>query len=207
MLDNNQYILGLLKELQKIPYLSSKNLYVILDYFLNLNNNQIDDFLNSIVNLKNNIIQCTICFMWKDKDKLCSFCFNPKRDQNIICVVEKWRDLIALEKTGGYKGAYHILQGLLSPIDGITPDKLTISYLISRIENAKDNNIEIIFAFNQIPEADATSSYIANQIKKIDKNNRIKISYIARGIPIGGSIENMDRLTVYKAIYERRTFN
>jgi len=206
MLDNNNYILNILKQLQKIPYLSSKNLYVVLDHILNLNDEQVKNLVNSIIDLKDNIIKCSICFMWKDKDKLCAFCDNVKRDKKIICVVEKWRDVIALEKTGGYKGSYHVLQGLLSPIDGISPENLTINSLLDRLSKLSDDDVEVIFAFSQVPEADATSSYIASKIKKIDKGNKVKISCIARGIPIGGSIENMDRLTIYKAIYERRPF-
>ncbi len=157
-----------------------------------------DQFCKVLNDLKNNIEHCPTCCTWKEKTKDCIFCTSPKRDKTIICVVETWRDLVALEKTGGYQGLYHVLGGALCPLDGIGPEDLTIKQLIARVGDCK----ELIFAFNQTPEGEATSSYISSKLK----GTSVKITCLARGLPVGSSLEAMDRLTIYKALSERRPF-
>ena len=115
-------------------------------------------------------------------------------------MVETLQELLALEKTGGYIGVYHVLGGAICPLEGISPDDLYISQLINRVNN--DGVKEIILAMNQTPEGEATCAYIANKLK----NSPVKISCLAKGIPVGSSLEYMDRVTLYKALSDRRPF-
>ncbi len=188
----------LLKQLQQVPYLASKNIYRVVNYFLSLPPAKVQQFCKAILEAKENIVPCSICCTWKEKDKPCSFCDSPKRDRSIICVVETWQELIALEKTGGYSGLYHVLGGALCPLEGIGPENLTVNKLVTRLEGVK----EIILATNQTPEGEATAAFVAQSLKHAS----IKISCLARGIPVGSSLEFMDRITVYKALSERRPF-
>ena len=198
MIEQSPSLLALLRQLQRVPYLASKNLYVVAQYFLDLDEQATEQFCRTLTNLKQSLEKCIECWSWKEKDKGCFFCTGPKRDKTVICVVESWRDLITIEKTGGYLGMYHVLGGALCPLDGIGPDDLTIKQLFLRIDGCK----ELIFAFNQTPEGEATAAYIAHKIK----DKPIKLSCLARGLPVGSSLEAMDRLTVYKALSERRPF-
>lgn len=109
MIEQNQSLLSLLKQLQKVPYLASKNLYLVAQYFLEMDELAAEQFCSTIMNLKHTIEKCPLCWTWKEKERDCFYCSSPKRDKGIICVVESWRDLIALEKTGAYLGVYHVL--------------------------------------------------------------------------------------------------
>lgn len=199
MIEHSPSILAFLKQLQRVPYLASKNLYVVAQHFLDLDTQSTEKFIEVLRDLKLRVEKCTTCWTWKEKQHDCKFCTSPKRDPQIICVVETWRDLIAIEKTGGYAGMYHVLGGALCPLDGIGPDDLTIKYLVKRVEQGCT---ELIFAFNQTPEGEATAAYISSKIQHKD----MKITCLARGLPVGSSLEAMDRLTVYKALSERRIF-
>lgn len=128
------------------------------------------------------------------------FCSSSQRDQTIVCVVETWQEILAIEKTKGYIGMYHVLGGSISPLEGVGPEDLTIDSLILRAENGTVK--ELILATNQTPEGEATATYIARKLK----GKNIAISCLARGLPVGSSLEGMDRLTVFKALSERRPF-
>jgi recombination protein RecR len=200
MLNDLPTVTKLIKALQQVPYLASKNLYRVTTYFLDMDERKLEHFCAVLLEAKNVVTHCPTCFFWCEKEKACSFCASPKRDQGLVCVVETWQELIAIEKTGGYKGVYHILGGVISPLDGIGPEQLTIAPLITR---AVDGNVkEIILATNQTPEGEATAAFIASKLK----HTSIIISCLARGVPVGSSLEFMDRLTVYKALSERRPF-
>lgn len=190
----------LLRHLQQVPYLASKNLYRVAFYFLDSDENKINQFCNAIITAKKNISKCDECFTLKEKDNNCLFCDSPKREPSIICVIETWQELLAIEKTGGYNGLYHVLGGSISPLEGINVEDLTINNLLERIKN-KDIK-EIIFAMNQTPEGEATSAYIAQKLKELN----VSISCLAKGVPVGSSLEYMDRITLYKALLERRPF-
>ncbi len=198
MVEHSPSILAFLKQLQRVPYLASKNIYVVAQYFLDLDDQATEKFVRVLRDLKQKVEKCTICWTWKECQKECAFCTSPRRDAQTICVVETWRDLIAIEKTGGYLGRYHVLGGALCPLDGVGPDDLTIKQLITRIDECK----ELIFAFNQTPEGEATAAFISSKLK----DKELKITCLARGLPVGSSLEAMDRLTVYKALSERRVF-
>ncbi len=199
MIEQSPSLLALLRQLQRVPYLASKNLYVVAEHFLDLDVQGTEQFCNALMTLKQQVDKCMDCFSWKEKARGCSFCASTKRDRAVICVVETWRDLIALEKTGAYFGLYHVLGGSLCPLDGVGPDDLMIKQLVARVDQGCT---EVIFAFNQTPEGEATASYLSVKLK----SKPVKISCLARGLPVGSSLEAMDRLTVYKALSERRPF-
>ncbi|MFC1841726.1 recombination mediator RecR [Candidatus Dependentiae bacterium] len=190
---------NLLKCLQQVPYLASKNLNRVATHFLDMDEAQLQKFCDVLMSCKKNVLRCHVCFSWKERDNDCVFCANPKRDHTLVCVVETWQELLSIEKTGGYTGVYHILCGVVCPLEGIGPEDLTIEQLVKRVDGGIK---EIVFATNQTPEGEATSAYIAKKLK----GKEVKISCLARGIPVGSSLEFMDRLTVYKAISERRPF-
>jgi recombination protein RecR len=199
MIENSPTMTQLLKALQAVPYLASKNMYRVAAHFLSMDEHKADQFVKAILDAKKNITRCTTCFTWIEKEKACSFCQSTRRNNAIICVVETWQELIAIEKTSGYQGGYHVLGGAISPLEGLGPEDLTIDALLARVEHGVE---ELILATNQTPEGEATAAYIASKLK----HKAIKISCLARGIPVGSSLEFMDRLTVYKALSERRPF-
>jgi recombination protein RecR len=199
MIDNLPSLTQLLRNLQQVPYLASKNIYRVASHFLQMDQVKAEQFCAIIMEAKKKLLQCSTCYSWRERDRNCSFCSSVKRDQKIVCVVETWQELLAIEKTSGYNGVYHVLNGVISPLDGIGPEDLTIGALLSRVEKGA---VEIIFALNQTPEGEATSSYIASKLK----GKSVSVTCLARGLPVGSSLEMMDRLTVYKALSERRPF-
>lgn len=200
MLQDTPSLTKLIKTLQQVPYLASKNIYRVASYFLHLEEAKIDQFCAALKEAKLNVTPCTTCFSWREKDRNCSLCSNTRRDHGLICVVETWQELLAIEKTGGYNGVYHILGGAICPLEGVGPENLNIIPLLRRAEAGQIK--EIILATNQTPEGEATASFIASKLK----HTGITISCLARGIPVGSSIEAMDRVTVYKALSERRLY-
>lgn len=199
MIEQLPPLVHLIKYLQQVPYLASKNIYRVANYLLSMSPEKAEQFCKAILTAHHEIVRCAVCCTWKEQAKECLFCSSSKRDQSVICVVETWQELMTIEKTGGYQGVYHVLGGVISPLDGVGPEDLTIAYLIKRInEQVK----EVILATNQTPEGEATAAFIAHKLKKFP----IIVSCLARGIPVGSSLEFMDRLTVYKALSERRPF-
>jgi recombination protein RecR len=200
MIEQCKTISNLLKHLQQVPYLASKNLYRVANYFLSLEPEQVERLCTALREAKYNIEQCALCCVWKEKERPCVYCNDPKRDTSIVCVVETWQDLIAIEKTEAYNGLFHVLGGSICPLEGVGPEDLTIGQFVARIGVQEIK--EIILATNQTPEGEATAAYIAHKLQKTD----LKVSCLARGIPVGSSLEYMDRLTVFKALSERRPF-
>jgi recombination protein RecR len=190
---------GVVKQLQQVPFLASKNLYRVLSHFLEMDPAKLDAFCAALQAAKQKLVRCSRCFVWREKDRQCLFCYNEKRDQSTICVIESWQELLAIERTEGYQGLYHVLGGTICPLDGIGPEDLTIQPLINRID---DSIKEVILAMNQTPEGEVTSAFI---VQKISHKN-IKISCLAKGVPVGSSLEFIDRLTMFKALSERRPF-
>ncbi len=191
---------GVVKQLQQVPFLASKNLYRVLSHFLEMEPAKLDAFCAALQAAKKNLIPCARCFVWQEKQQQCLFCHNPKRDQSTICVVESWQELLAIERTEGYQGLYHVLGGTICPLDGVGPEDLTILPLIARID---DSVKEIILAMNQTPEGEVTSAFI---VQKLATKPDLKISCLAKGVPVGSSLEFIDRLTMFKALTERRLF-
>lgn len=188
----------LIKQLQKVPYLASKNLYRVAVHFLSSSSKDIEQFTQALIEAKKNIRSCKNCFNWTEDCDVCFICLNEKRDKSIICVVETWHDLMAIERAGGFNGVYHVLGGALCPLEGISAEDLNISSLIKRVD---ENIKEVIFATNPTPEGEATASFISSKLR-----DGISFSKLASGVPIGSSIEYMDRVTIYKALSNRRPF-
>lgn len=192
----------LLRQLQRVPYLASKNLYRVAQHFLTMTPEQIAFFCQAVQDAHERLVKCPTCCAWQERSSLCVFCGSPKRDHSIICVVETWYDLNVIEKSGGYNGGYHVLGGALSPLDGIYPEDLSVDRLVKRVGQATVECREIILAMNQTPEGEATAALVARALQ----GSQVKISCLARGIPVGSSLELMDRLTINKALAERRMF-
>jgi recombination protein RecR len=199
MIEQVPTLAQLVKQLQQVPYLASKNVYRVAHYFLTLDQKRMQQLCKILLEAQENVIPCQICFVWKEKDRNCAYCDSPRKDRSTICVVETWQELMAIEKTGGYHGVYHLLGGAICPLNGIGPENLTIDQLVKRMSSEIK---EIILATNQTPEGEATASYIAAKLKDWP----LKITCLARGIPVGSSLEYMDRVTVFKALSERRLF-
>jgi len=201
MIEKIPTLMRLCRDLQQVPYLASKNLYRVVTYFLTESPERVARLCATLEEAKKNIIPCPICGSWQEKQKQCIFCGDNKRDQTVVCVVETWHELVAIEKTEGYKGLYHVLGGAICPLEGMGPEDLTIEGLVKRVEQKAEIK-EIILATNQTPEGEATAAFIARKLKMTS----VSISCLARGIPVGSSLELMDKLTVYKALSERRPF-
>ena len=200
MLEKLPTLAHLLKVLQQVPYLASKNLYRVTSHFLEMSPQHMEQFCAALDAAKSKLVKCASCFFWREVSGSCIFCASSKREQDIICVVESWQEIIAIEKTKGYTGVYHVLGGAISPLDGINAQDLTIEALLVRV--ASHNIKEVILATNQTPEGEATATYIARKLK----DSSVIISCLARGLPVGSFLEGMDRLTVFKALSERRPF-
>lgn len=193
-------IAQLLKGLQQVPYLASKNLYRVAEYFLTMDQQKMEQFCALLLRTKEQVVACETCFTWREKERSCMFCGSEKRDQKLVCIVESWQELLAIEQTRGYTGVYHVLGGIIYPLEGVGPEDLTIDALVERVE--KKQITEIIFALSQTPEGEATSAYIAAKLKQLP----VTVSCLARGLPVGSTLGMMDRLTVFKALSERRPF-
>lgn len=185
-----------IQELSKLPGIGRKTALRLSLFILRLSDEDVENLVRAISNLKTLLKFCEECFNLSIVN-LCPVCSDPNRDRKLICVVEDINDVIAIEKTNEFKGLYHVLGGVLSPLEGVGPNELKIKELIIRID--KLNPAEIILALNPNTEGEATSLYIANILK--DKN--IKITRIARGIPIGSDLEFVDEATVVRALEGR----
>ena len=163
-------------------------------YVLNSNDNLANDLSNSILTLKSKIRFCEKCYGISE-DKLCMICSNPKRDSSTICVVENPADIYTFEKTSIFKGLYHVLGGVLSPLDGIGPDQLEIKSLLERVEPEN----EVLVATNATIEGEATCLYLANLLEE----RAVKVTRLARGLPMGGDLEFVDDATIMRAIEDR----
>lgn len=191
-----QALLRLIEEFQKLPGIGPKSAQRIAFHIVKQNENNIKYLYKSIVDAKEIIKLCSICSNISTQE-ICHICSDKNRDKNNICVVSEASDIIAIEKTKEFFGTYHVLHGLISPIEGIGPDKLKIKELINRINNETK---EIILAISPSIEGETTSLYL----KKLIKPLSIKVTRIAFGIPVGGDLEYSDTITLAKAIEGRR---
>ena len=186
----------LIESFEKLPSIGHKTAQRLAFYMLDLSNEEVKEFTDSIINAKTNLKFCSKCFNISDTDP-CNICSNPKRDESTICVVEDVRDVLAMERTHEFKGVYHVLHGSISPMNGVGPDDIKIKELLSRI--MEGNVKEIILATNPRVEGEATSMYISKLVKPLG----VKVTRIARGIPVGGDLEYTDEMTLTKALEGR----
>lgn len=199
MKDQLPSLYAMLASLQQVPYLASKNVYKVALHLLSMDDASFDRFVSAIRSARTNLSHCLQCYGWCERGGSCMFCTDSKRKQGVICVVESWQDVLVIERTQGYDGVYHILGGVICPLEGIGPEHLSITPLVERVTQKKSQ--EVILATNQTPEGEATAAFIA---KKIPHN--VSVTRLARGVPVGSSLEYMDRVTVHKALTERRPF-
>jgi len=182
-------------ELAKLPGIGRKSAQRLVFYFLRIPKEKVLALTIAINELKENVRYCSICYNITETDP-CQICSSRDRDKRVVCVVEEANDILAIEKTGQYKGGYHVLGGALSPLDGIGPDELRIKQLLQRLHGDIQ---EVILATNPNAEGEATALYLT----KLIKPTGIKITRIARGIPVGTDIEFADEITLAKALEGR----
>ena len=183
-------------EFAKLPGIGKKTALRLVLYLLKQQPEMVEAFGEAIIKMRKEIKFCQRCFNVADGD-LCSICSNTMRNQSLICVVENVRDVIAIESTQQYNGAYHVLGGIISPLDGIGPDQLNIESLVHRVQ--KEKTEEIFFALNPTIQGDTTIYYIQKKLRDLP----VKITTIARGIAFGGELEYADELTLAKSISNR----
>ncbi len=185
-----------IEELSKLPSIGKKTAQRLALYILKSDSQSVENLIKAIQELKTKLRFCSRCFNIS-VDELCEICKNPKRDSSVICIVEEASDVIAIEKTHEFYGRYHVLGGVLSPLSGIDPESLKIKELLKRFESEEIK--EIILALNPDTEGETTSLYLAKLIKPLG----VKVSRIARGLPIGGDLEFADEATISRAVTGR----
>ena len=187
----------LIDELGRLPGVGPKSAQRIAFYLLKASKEDALRLSRSIVEVKDRISFCRRCFNVAEGE-LCSMCSDTRRDPSIVCVVEEPRDIVAVEKTGEYSGLYHVLQGAISPIEGIGPEQLRIRELLARIET--ESVSEVILCTNPNLEGEATAMYLARMLTPLG----VKVTRIASGLPVGGDLEYADELTLGRALEGRR---
>ena len=186
-------------QLSRLPGIGKRSALRLVLHMLKQEKNSVEQFGDSFIQLINRISYCSVCYSISDSD-ICEICASEKRDKSIICVVEDIRVMMAIENTMQFKGIYHVLGGLISPMDGIGPNNLRIEELIEKISN---NTVkEVIFALSTTMEGDTTNYYLFRRLK----DSGVKISSIARGISIGDELEYTDELTLSTAIASRMPY-
>jgi recombination protein RecR len=194
-----QPILRLIKELTKLPGVGEKTASRLAMYIIRSSPADVESLARALREVKEKIRLCSRCFNLTEQDP-CAICADPRRDNKIICVVSSPEDLMALEKSRSFHGLYHVLHGVLSPLDGIGPQDLKIQELLSRLPQEKIT--EVILATNPSAEGEATAQYLAQLIKPLS----IKITRIARGVPMGGDLQYIDEVTLGKSLENRVPF-
>ncbi|NBJ70878.1 MULTISPECIES: recombination mediator RecR [Clostridia] len=187
----------LIDSFTKLPGIGPKTAARLAFFVLNMQEDDVLDFANSLVNAKRELTHCSVCGHITDQDP-CAICQDTSRDQSIICVVQDPKDVIAMEKMKEYHGKYHVLNGVISPMDGIGPEDINVPSLIQRL---KDEEVEeLILATNPNIEGEATAMYISRLVKP----SGIRTTRIAHGLPVGGDLEYADEVTLSKALEGRR---
>ena len=184
------------KALSTLPGVGKKTALRLALHLIHQPDEQVESFSRAILNMRKNIKHCQICFNLSD-DAICSICNDKSRMKKIICVVESVRDVMAIEDTNQYRGTYHVLGGIISPLEGIGPSALNIDSLVQRVENEEVD--EIIMAISPTIEGETTLFYISRQLQSF----KVKITTIARGVAFGGELEYADELTLGRSIISR----
>lgn len=187
----------LINYFRKLPGIGEKSAERMALSLLELSNEDVENFAASMVDSKNNLHPCDVCGHITDKD-VCDICSNERRNKSVICILEDYKSVFAFEKAGNYNGVYHVLNGLISPIDDINPEDINISSLIDRVE--KLENPELIIALKSTIEGETTTLYL----KKIFENKNVEISRLSYGIPMGAEIDYLDEITLDRALSDRK---
>jgi recombination protein RecR len=187
----------LTEELQKLPSIGAKSAQRLAFHFLKQPRDQVDRLCDALRDVKEQISNCSVCSNITDRDP-CFYCTDESRDKQLICVVEDPHNVASIERTGDFKGAYHVLMGALSPLKGVGPDELHIKGLLQRV--SVDGVTEVILATNPNVEGEATAIYLAKLLKPLG----VRCSRIAMGVPVGSDLEYADEITMLKAMEGRR---
>ena len=185
--------------LSRLPGIGKKTALRLALHLLNEDTLQTEQLADALLKMRHNIMLCERCYNISDT-KVCSICSNPRRDENTLCVVADMRDVLAIEHTASFNGLYHVLGGVISPIEGVGPNDLRIAELVARVQ--KEDIMEIILALPATIEGDTTNFYIYRQLK----NFKGKISVIAKGIAVGDTLEYVDEVTLGRSIQNRVSF-
>jgi recombination protein RecR len=189
-------VLKLIKNLSRLPGIGEKTAERLAMHILRSPVREAEQLSQSIIEIKEKVRLCSMCFTISDT-AICNICSNPTRTESILCVVEQPADMVAIEKSGSFSGLYHILEGALSPMDGIGPDHIRIKELITRISQGKIK--EVVLATSTNIEGETTAAYIAELLE----NHAVKVTRIASGVPIGGDLKYVDQVTLKKAMETR----
>ena len=189
-------LVRLIEQLRRLPGIGPKGAQRLAFHILKTPREETDRLCEALRDVKDTVTYCSICSNTTDVDP-CAFCTNPGRNQRIICVVEEPQNVTAVENTREFKGAYHVLMGALSPLQGVGPDDLKIKDLLTRVERGVD---EVILATNPNVEGEATAIYLARLLKPLG----VKVTRIAMGVPVGSDLEYADEVTMHKAMEGRR---
>jgi recombination protein RecR len=193
---------SLINALERLPGIGPKSASRLAFYFLRAPEEISQDLASALANLKANTTLCQECFNITEAGReRCEICESSQRDGDLVCVVEEALDVLALERTGGYRGKYHVLQGVLSPIEGIGPDDLKIKQLIARVGMGEIK--EVILATNPSMEGDATALYLQGHLEPLG----VRVTRLARGLPVGGDLEYADQNTLLRALSGRQEMN
>ena len=197
MADHNALPLVILAEkFASLPGIGMKTAQRLAYYVMSMDDEAVEEFAKALTDAKHNVHSCKCCQNLTERE-ICPICSSEERDKSIICVVETPKDVTAFERTREYNGVYHVLHGLISPMDNVTPDKIRVKELLSRI--SQGNVKEVIMATNPTVEGDATAMYIAGLLKPLG----IKVTRLAFGLPVGSILESADEVTLYKALENR----
>lgn len=188
----------LINFLRKLPGVGGKTAERLALSLIELRKEELEDISSLIKNIPNSLHKCKVCGHLSDEE-ICSICSSSSREKNTICVVEDYKSVFMFERVGSYKGVYHILDGLISPVDGITPDDINIGSLVERIKES-DEDLEIIVALKPSIEGETTTLYI----NKILEKYNVKVSRLSYGIPMGVEIDYLDSLTLERALKDRK---
>lgn len=187
----------LINYFRKLPGIGEKSAERMALSLLELSCEDVENFAASMVDSKNNLHPCEVCGHITDKD-ICDICSNERRNKSVICILEDYKSVFAFEKAGNYNGVYHVLNGLISPIDDVNPEDINISSLIDRVE--KLDNPELIIALKSTIEGETTTLYL----QKIFENKNVEISRLSYGIPMGAEIDYLDEITLDRALSDRK---
>ncbi len=185
----------LAEQFAKLPGIGMKTAQRLAYYIMTMSDTEVHNFADAVLNAKKTVHSCSLCQNFTEND-ICTICNDNMRDRSVICVVESPKDVSAFERTGEYNGVYHVLHGLISPINGVSPDDIRIKELLNRLDGTVT---EIIMATNPTVEGEATAMYIAKLLKTLG----VKVTRLAFGIPVGGTLEYADEVTLFKALENR----
>ena len=190
----------LIEALQRLPGIGPKSAQRLTFFLLKRPPEDSGELAAALGELKSRIVHCSVCFNVTEDDP-CRICGDPARDARVLCVVEEPNDLLAMERTGEFRGRYHVLLGALSPLDGIGPEDIKVRELLARVENG--GTTEVILATNPNVEGEATAIFLAKLLRPLG----VRVTRIARGLPVGGDLEYADQVTLSKALEGRREFS